>query len=68
MNPIKKAQIHGLGGAEEPSRSGGVELHSKRNVLQHPSGDEKGSLWLLASSPLKVNFHTVVAKGMVLGG
>lgn len=36
---------------------------TKRNLIQHQSGEQEVSLWLLASSPLKVNFNTVVAKG-----
>lgn len=35
---------------------------TKRNLLQHQSGDQKGNLWLLVSSPLKVNFNTAVAR------
>lgn len=35
---------------------------TRRNLLQHQCGALKGSLWLLASSPLKVNFSTVLAK------
>lgn len=32
------------------------------NLLQHQSGDLKCSLWVLARSPLQVNFSTVLAK------
>lgn len=35
---------------------------TRRNLLQHQSRDLKSRLWLLASSPLKVNFSTILDK------
>lgn len=44
-----------------------INANTKRNLLRRQSGEQKGSLQCLASSPLEVSFNTAVAKGRFWG-